>query len=301
VKPEQARLAAVLERLKIDRVSFLNRGMTAEIYDIGDGRVLKIHNGPLEQDYLPSLSRFCHRLQRHSLPFAVPLIHGHGAVAGIHYHIERRLPGQNLAGLFPRLTAAERQMSLNSLLEALPPLHTVHWPDLPYGELLCGPKGITALTWPDFLLKRVSATLARSRPDLQHDLPESDRIVDNCLAQLASLPDLSSKRLVHGDFFLGNVLCDEKGTLTAIVDFSSLTLIGDPLVDVAGAYYFCRIYDFVNAADYRVLRQLIDRRYGPECWRRIDLYHTFYSLRFSDCKRQDNHTYRWCLRRLREL
>ena len=72
-------------------------------------------------------------------------------------------------------------------------------------------------------------------------------------------------------------------------------------MDLAGAYYFCRIYDFVTEADYRFLRAQIDRRYGPECWQYVDLYYTFYSLRFSDCKVPDNHTYRWCLRRLREL
>ncbi|MCY4116230.1 MAG: hypothetical protein OXF55_04960 [Caldilineaceae bacterium] len=54
MKPAQARLDAVLERLKIDRVSFLDRGMTAELNDIGEGRVLKIHSGPPELDYLPS-------------------------------------------------------------------------------------------------------------------------------------------------------------------------------------------------------------------------------------------------------
>ena len=301
MKPAQARLAAVLDHLKIDRVTPLNRGMTSALYDIGDGRVLKVHKGPLEHGYLPSLRRLCHLLQRHSLPFAVPLIHEHGAVNGIHYHIERRLPGQDLTRLFPTLTAAERQRSLTSFLEALPPLHALHWPGLPCGELLCGPNGITAETWPDFLLKRVSATLARSHLDLQQDLPESERIVDACLAQFDSLPDQPSRRLVHGDFFLGNVLCDGKGILTAVVDFSPLTLIGDPLIDLAGAFYFCRIYDFVNGADYQVLRRLIDRRYGPKCWHRIDLYYTFYSLRFSDCKLSDNSTYHWCLRRLREL
>jgi len=97
------------------------------------------------------------------------------------------------------------------------------------------------------------------------------------------------------------VLCDGQGALTAVVDFSPLTLIGDPLIDLAGAYYFCRIYDFVSAADYRVLRRLIEQRFGEDCWQRIDLYYTFHSLRFSDCKLPDNHTYNWCLRRLREL
>lgn len=91
MNPEQARLAAVLEYMIIDRETPLNRAMTSTVYDIGDGRVLKIHNGRLEQDYLPSLKRLYHRLHRDSLPFAAPLIFEHGAVAGIHYHIERRL------------------------------------------------------------------------------------------------------------------------------------------------------------------------------------------------------------------
>ena len=109
MKPAQARLAAVLDHLRIDRVTPLNRGMTSALYDIGDGRVLRIHNGPLEHSYLPSLKSPCHRLQRQSLPLAVPLIHPHGAVDGIHDHIERRLPGQYLSRLFPSLPAAQRQ------------------------------------------------------------------------------------------------------------------------------------------------------------------------------------------------
>ncbi len=125
MKPEQARLAAVLEHLKIDSVTPLNRGMTSALYDIGDGRVVKVDNGPQEPGHLSSLQRLCQRLQRDALPFAVPQIYQHDAVAGIHYHIERRLPGQDLARLFPSLAAGERQKSLTSLLEALPPLHVV--------------------------------------------------------------------------------------------------------------------------------------------------------------------------------
>jgi len=65
--------------------------MTSAVYAIGDGRVLKIHSGRLEQDYLPSLNSLYHRLPCDSLSIAVPLIHEHGAGAGICYHIERRL------------------------------------------------------------------------------------------------------------------------------------------------------------------------------------------------------------------
>ena len=301
MKAEQERLAAVLRHLRIDRAAPLGRGMTSALYDIGGGRVLKIHNGPQEKDYLPRLQRFSQQLQRRAFPFAVPYIYEYGAVADVHYHIERRLPGQDLAQLFPRLTALERQRSLSSLLDALPPLHALKLPEQPFGEPLNVGERMTAETWPGYLLERVEATLAHSCADLRADLPDAERVVDSFKRELDTLPEQPSKRLVHGDYFLGNVLCDERGILTAVVDFSPLTLIGDPLMDLAGAYYFCRIYDFVTEADYCYLRRQIEDRYGPDCWPRIDLYYTFYSLRFSDCKISDNHTYRWCLRRLREL
>ena len=301
MKSAQERLAAVLRHLKIEYSAPLGRGMTSALFDIGGGRVLKIHNGPQEEGYLLSLQQLSQQLQRHAFPFAVPLIYEYGAVADVHYHIERRLPGQDLAQVFPSLTTRERQRSLSSFLDALPALHAIQWPRHPFGEPLNGAEQIIAETWPGYLRARIEATLAHSYSDLLTDLPDADRVVDRFKRELNSLPALPPKQLVHGDFFLGNVLSDERGILTAVVDFSPLTLIGDPLMDLAGAYYFCRIYDFVTESDYRYLRREIDHRYGPNCWQRIDLYYTFYSLRFSDCKISDNHTYHWCLRHLREL
>ena len=297
----QERLAAVLRHLEIDSAAPLGRGNTSALYDIGDGRVLKVHNGPQAEGYLPQLQSFSQRLQRYPFPFAVPLIYQYGTAADVHFQIERRLPGHDLAQVFPRLTAAERQRSIASFLDALPPLHAVQCPDQPFGELLNAADGITAATWPGYLRERIAATLAQSYADLRDDLPQVDRIVDEFNRQLGSLPEQPPGKLLHGDFFFGNVLCDERGILTAVVDFSPLTLIGDPLLDLAGAYYFCGVYDFVTEADCRFLRGQIDQRYGADCWQRVDLYYTFYCLRFSDCKVSDNHTYRWCLRRLRAL
>ena len=301
MKNAQERLAAVLRHLGIENAAPLGQGMTSALYDMGDGRVLKIHNGPQNERYLPALQSFSQRLQGYAFPFAIPLIYEYGAVADIHFHIERRLPGQDLAQVFPRLTARERQRSLSSYLDALPPIHAIQWPRQQFGEPLNLWEEITAATWPGYLRVRIEATLALSYADLRDDLREVDRIIDAFYRQLDTLPDQPQKHLVHGDFFLGNVLCDERGSLTAVVDFSPLTLIGDPLMDLAGAYYFCRIYDFVTEADYRFMRQQIDQRYGPDSWRSIDLYYTFYCLRFSDYKVADNLTYHWCLRRLREL
>ncbi len=295
------RLAVVLRHLKIESADLVGRGMTSSLYDIGGGRVLKIHNGPQEQGYLPRLQRFSERLHRYSFPFAVPLIYEYGAVDDVHFHVERRLPGQDMAQVFPRLTSRERRSALSSLLDALPQLHAVQLPQNPYGEPLNVWEEITADTWPGYLQARIEATLAHSYADLQEDLPEVDRIVDEFYCQLGELPARPPKCLVHGDYFLGNVLSDERGILTAVVDFSPLTLIGDPLIDLAGAYYFCRIYDFVSEADFSFLRKEVDRRYGAQSWQHIDLYYTFYSLRFSDCKVSDNHTYHWCLHRLRGL
>jgi len=301
VKTEREKLAEVLRLLKIDDASLLGRGMTSSIYDIGGGRVLKIHNGRQKQGYLPQLQRFTEQLQRYSFPFAVPLIYEHGFVGDVHFHVERRLPGLDFAEVFPRLTAFERRSAIESFLDGLPPLHAVHLQHLPFGEPLNEEDEITSDTWANYLRTRIEATLKHSYADLQGDLADVDRIVEGFYRELCDLPLRPQKCLVHGDYFPGNVLCDERGILTAVVDFSPLTLIGDPLMDLAGAYYFWRIYDFVTEADYECLRGQIDARYGPHCWKRINLYYTFYSLRFSDCKISDNHTYRWSLRRLREL
>ncbi len=298
---EREKLAEVLRHLKIEDASLLGKGMTSSLYDIGGGRVLKLHNDKQEQKYLPQLQRFSEQLQRHAFPFAVPLIYEYGAVGEIHYHVERRLPGQDFAELFPRLTSGERRSALASYLDGLPHLHSVHIPQQPFGEPLNPQEEITAKTWPGYLQARIEATLAHSYADLKADLADVERIVDGFFRKLSSLPPRPQKCLVHGDYFPGNVLCDERGILTAVVDFSPLTLVGDPMMDLAGAYYFCRIYDFVSEADYEFLRSRITERYGPHCWQRIDLYYTFYSFRFSDCKVPDNHTYHWCLSRLRAL
>ncbi len=298
---ERGRLAAVLRHLKVHTASFIGRGMTSSLYDIGGGRVLKVHNEQQPQGYLPRLKRFCEQLQSFPLPFAVPHIYEYGEVGEIHYHIERRLPGQDFAELFPCLTAVERRRAIASYLGGLPHLHAIHMPQLPYGEPLNPQEHITSQTWPGYLQARVEATLARSYSDLKEDLPGVDRIVDDFFCELSALPPRPQKCLVHGDYFPGNVLSDGRGVLTAVVDFSPLTLIGDPLMDLAGAYYFCRIFDFVTAADYDFLRSQITERYGAHCWQRIDLYYTFYAFRFSDCKVPDNDTYLWCLSRLRAL
>lgn len=298
---ERQRLATALAHLGLKSAAALGAGMTAALYAIDDDRVLKIYYGPQEDAYLQLLQSFCERLQGHSLPFAVPQIYQHGSVEGVYFQIERRLPGRDLAHVFPRLGPGARQNALSSFVEALKPLNAIERPEEPFGEQLGASARVTAETWPRFLQKRIEETLAHSHPDLQEDLPGVDRVVEDFMRRLDTLDSEPPKRLVHGDFFFGNVLCDRRGTLTAVVDFSPLTVIGDPLMDVSAAYYFCGIYDFVNEEEFRYLRQKIDQLYGPESWERIDLYYTFYSFRFSDCKVSDNPTYRWCLRRLRTL
>lgn len=301
MKRQAERVAAVMGHLGVDQAAFVGQGMTSALYEIGDGRLLKIYFGPQDARYLKQLQGFSHSLQRRLLPYAVPFIYEFGMVEETGFQIERRLPGQDLAQIFPRLTARERRRSISALLDALPPLHAIQQPAQPYGELLNVWEEYSGKSWPGFLRQRTAATLARSAGDLRDDLPEVERVLESFHEQLDSLPAEPPKSLVHGDFFFGNLLCDERGIVTAVVDFSPLTLIGDPLVDLAGAYYFCRIYDFMTSGDYRHFRRRIESRYGPDCWQRINIYYTYYSLRFSDCKISDNHTYLWCLHRLRQL
>jgi aminoglycoside phosphotransferase (APT) family kinase protein len=46
---------------------------------------------------------------------------------------------------------------------------------------------------------------------------------------------------VHGDYFPGDVIVDESAAVDGVVDFASLTVAGDPAMDIVGALVFLDI------------------------------------------------------------
>lgn len=284
---------AIFQRLAVTNAQFLGKGATSEVYGIGDGKVVRIL-GEENLAYIEALVVFYQRLNQHQFPFAVPQIETYGTVDGAGYIVERHLPGYDMSTVFPRLDTQQRQKAICSFLDGLPPMHEILLPEKWYGELLGWRKNISHVGWGGFLRARTMVNLEGSLPFLQEDLPQVDRLIADFLQRVDNLPN-PTKHLVHGDYFFGNVMCDEEGKLTAVFDFSPLTLVGDPWFDIAGALTFMRVYDFVTEADIAFAEQEINGRYGTAGQERMALYTTYNSLYFANGKHWDPNTYRWCL------
>lgn len=291
----------LLDRWGIEETRLLGEGMTSAVYALDTARALKIFFGTPDLAYLKRLQRFYRQLDDHQLPFATPQIAETGWLGGVYYAIERRLPGRELAQIFPSFAPVQRQRSLVSFLDALPAIHAIPCPQSPYGELLNEWEPVQADSWRVFLAQRVRTILQTSYATVAVDVPTIDRLLDFYLQSLDHLSDPAPKQLVHGDYFFGNVLADTAGRLTAVIDFSPLTLVGDPVMDLAGAFYFCEIYDFVTQEDFDFLRSEIERRYGEAIFQQMDLYLLYYCFLFSGCKEEDNRIYRWCVRHLQQF
>lgn len=286
----------VLQTLHANSPVFLGSGATSHVYDIGRGRVARIFDHT-NLAHLHTSADFYIDLHRHAFPFALPDIEQVALLDDCSYIVEKRLPGRDMSLVFPTLAKQQRQAALRSFLAVLPHLHQVTLPEQPFGELLGWHGNITAVSWPQFLQNRTERNLQESLPSLREDLPHIDTLVADFLHRVETVPP-APKRLVHGDYFFGNVMCDEQGEITAVFDFSPLTLNGDPVMDLSGALDFLNVYDFVTEADQQFMRQLIVAEYGEEVLAHIALYTTYYSLYFANGKEWQPEVYRWCLHHL---
>lgn len=103
---------------------------------------------------------------------------------------------------------------------------------------------------------------------------------------------------MHDDYFPGNVLVDERGDVTAVIDFNPLTVAGDPRLDLISALIFLEVDDGYEPADTPFARRLLEERHGPPLLALEDIYRTYYSLFFSHTKDTDPLLYRWCVANL---
>jgi aminoglycoside phosphotransferase (APT) family kinase protein len=108
--------------------------------------------------------------------------------------------------------------------------------------------------------------------------------------------------LVHGDYFPGNVMIGEDDTVSGVIDFGALTVIGDPIMDIASAVIFLEATrEAYDPADVGYLtRRLIDQR-GETVIDALRTYRGFYAIRLSNSRSQDQHLYGWCVQALAGL
>jgi aminoglycoside phosphotransferase (APT) family kinase protein len=139
-------------------------------------------------------------------------------IGAIFYVMElaRGLPYAN--GALPEFAPDRRQHMYEQLVDTLADLHQVD----------PGAAGLGDFGKPGNYFERQIARWTKQYRDSQtDDLPEMERLIEYLPA---SLPEQSRVSIVHGDYRIDNVVFDEDGTLTAVLDWELATL-GDPVAD----------------------------------------------------------------------
>lgn len=153
--------------------------------------------------------------------------------------------------------------------------------------------------WHQFLARYLRQKLAQVSPYLSRDVPQFATKVQQ-LTELLDQPYRGDERLIHGDFCPSNLLVDDEHQITAPLDFGLLTMVGDPLFDLATGWVFFDMYDELKAqVRERCLAMLLERL-GDQARGKLYRYVLIYSILSANTyspQCSDGH-YQWCVANL---
>lgn len=292
---------AVLAHLGIPDAQLLGRGNEGLVFAYRDDRAVKIYRSAGVED-LERLAAFQALLARQNLPYRTPEILEIGCLNGTSFTIEWRLPGETLEGRFSALSPDEQRLALMNYLLAVEAIGGVELADHPYGHILPSRDdmggGSAGSSWEAFLTWQIGRSLEKAGDDLAHDVAALEDKVRELLRLIRACLDRAPKRLVHADYFLGNVLFDQDLRVSAVLDFGAHALVGDPRLDIAGAIAFLSLDTAISPWHTEHVTELANERSGRDLRAINALYTLYYSIYYADTRTTDPLTYRWCIHNL---
>lgn len=283
----------LLREHALDAAHWLGEGEEAEVYALGLEQVLRIQKQPADRALVHRRRAFYSALDRTRVAFEVPSILTQGEFDGICWSVERRIAGSSLAETLPRLEGQARQRALLGYADVAAAISKLGCAQDGYGEVLAA-SPIRAATWADFVLARAGACLGANRHRLEAQVNRPTLALHRLGRMLAACGD-RQPQLVHGDFYPANVLVREDGQVSGLIDFGPSTVMGDALMDAAGAVLYLAGMAGITAQDRQiVLERAREHGLGDED---LALYRLFYAFRFLDTPRDG--VWRWCIESIR--
>jgi len=292
----------ILQKYHVAPEAWLSSGMEADVYAYRPDAVLKLYAGTARCADLLILQDFYNGLDRQLLPYALPRIHTVAQEGSFLITIEQRLSGSRLSVVLPTRTADQLDVIMQRYLTAGLAVAQIQAPPACDRYKLFDPDHLSYRTngdWHRFLIRYLTHKLAQVRPYLSRDVPQFATKVAQ-LRTVLDQPYRGDYRLIHGDFFPGNLLINADDQITALLDFGLLTMYGDYLFDLATAWVFFDMYDELKThVRERYLALLLDRL-GEHVRGKLYCYVLIYSILSantysSDCS--DGH-YQWCVANL---
>jgi aminoglycoside phosphotransferase (APT) family kinase protein len=269
----------------------IGHGGEATVFELTGGRALRVYHGRTHG--APDIAAFYRSISVTKTSFAMPRILEQGEEDGVAYSIDRLIPGRPLHELMPLLEGDERRRALASYTDAAFEIASLPCVRDEFGEFLRDHDSIRAESWSAYLDARMRRCLAEA-PWLRDAVPVLDAIVDALTRRIdatAAVP----KALVHGDYFPGNVLIGDDLNVSGVIDFGPLTVIGDPMLDLASAVIFLEVArPGYRIEDTQFVRDRLAARVGPAIDDAILTYRAWYAIRFSPYRDDDANLYAWC-------
>lgn len=288
----------VPSKFRPDVVRRIGHGGEATVYELTGGRALRVYHG--KPHGAPEIAAFYREISAAKTSFALPQILEQGDEDGVFYSLDRLIAGRPLHELMPHLTGEDRRRALAAYTDGAFELASLPLVRNEFGEFLRDDDSIHASSWNDYLLARMRRSLDQS-PWLRDDVPTLSRTVEELARRVEALAP-TTKALVHGDYFPGNVLVNDDLTVSGVIDFGPLTVIGDAALDLASAVMFLEVArPGYTQADTEFCTDRVVHRLGAEFVDLITLYRGWYAIRFSPYRADDPNLYAWCVASLKKV
>ena len=289
---------AVLRRFGVGPNDKIGHGGDATVYALDSERVLRVLHALSSP--IARIVSFYDELAGQNPGFALPRVFEYGEIEGIAYSIDRRIPGRPLIDMLPEISGERRRKALDAYLDGAAAIGRLGFERPLYGEILADPP-LQRETWTAFLLDRADAALSLSGAYLGEDVPDLPDVIAAVKHRISALPARPERKLVHGDYFPGNVMLGDDLAISGVIDFGTLTVMGDPAMDVASAVVFIEVarkaFDLEDVA-YLTARAVHARGTGFADILRT--YREYYALRLAPyAKTGDPRLYAWCVASLR--
>jgi len=278
----------------------LGSGGEATVYTLDDHRVVRVFRddpGPegveLAEIYRRWAAASSHRPGERA--FELPTVLDDGFTHGLHWQILARIPGTEVGTLLTHTPPERRVELLAAYLRASTGVAAIDASPT-FGTLL---GGHVYGSWAECLRARLSIPSPELRARLAATVAGFDEVVARFDADLDGLYD-GPARLVHVDYFPGNVMAvdtDAGYRVSGVLDFASLSLFGDPLLDVVGAVLMADMLTDVTTEEQRRLALDAISLVGDRLAEVMQTYRVFYALYYA----MDDGLVPWSARHLTEV
>lgn len=287
-------VTAVLEHEGIDEPELLGKGGEGHIFVKSETDAIKIYPGG-DEAYLEKLKTVHGGLARRGFSFDTPRIKEIRTLDGTPYTIEKRLAGTPMAAACAKASPQDRQTILLSFLDAAYELGTAQVTRAPFGDYVEHDDMVTSKSWTEYLLAKLDVSLAKSAERLSADVEGFDTVVKYLRDTIPANLQCETKSLVHNDFWPANVLVGEDNSISAVLDYSILTVVGDNRVDLCGALNYLVLDDGFTRHDADFLRAHLKFRGGDELMEILHAYYAYSAIFWAESANFDDQLlYEWC-------